>query len=177
MEESKENELAIAKRIQTFVKTGSVEEAINSVSNNLTEKIEENSTLSGKEEKKVNKKIKSIWSNYRNNILSKMDLENYKKFCELEIERAKTDIELTKMRNEKELIELEHWLKKNKGNLEEIKYNSESKPSMFWYKLNRGVHYLKKTCSNIPKITWFTLAGVCGLALIFLISWGLSKIV
>ena len=105
-----------------------------------------------------------------------MDLETYKQFCQLEIERANTDLELLEIKNKRELVEIAHWLEKHKGNLEELKYNTKSKPSLFWYKCNRGIFYMKNTCSNIPKITWYLLAGVLGVGIVVLMSLGISKL-
>ena len=58
----------------------------------------------------------------------------------------------------------------HKGHLEEIKYNTESKPCGFWYKLNRGIWYLRKTFDNIPKLVWkILLAGIGLTALVVMV--------
>lgn len=176
MDNDKKKELMA--KAEMFAETKDIVQALTAnTQTGFQEKMQENSTPDTKEEKQLNKKMRKIWSSYRKNMLEQIDLENYKKFCQIEVERAKTDLELLELKNKKEITQLQHWLAKNKGNLEEIKYNQESKPSKFWYMLNRGLFHLKRTCSNIPKLTWYILAGVCGIAIMYLMSKGIGYLV
>ena len=143
----------------------------------LGDKLDQGKMPDKNENKKIDKKIKRIWGNYRHNVLEQIDLENFKKFCELEQIRADNDKKLAKIKRDKDWEEREYWLKTNKGNLEEIGYNTESKPNLFWYRINRGIWYLRKTFSNIPKLTWYIVAGCSGLGLIAGVVILLAKVI
>ena len=147
------------------------------VTDALEQLISDNKTPDKKEKKRVKNRVKNIWNRYRSNVLGKFDLENYKEYCKIEIETAETETKLRDIQQKREKQEAQHWLEMNKGNLEEIGYNTTSKPSKFWYGLNRGLWYMKKTCSNIPKLTWYILAGILGISVVILMALGLSKIV
>ena len=139
--------------------------------------LEESKDPDKREKKRVKNRVKNIWSRYRSNVLGKFDLQNYKDYCQIEIETAETESKLREIQQQREKQEAQHWLDMNKGNLAEIGYNTESKPSKFWYGLNRGLWYFKKTCSNIPKTTWYVLCGILGIGVIVLMALGLAKIV
>ena len=105
-----------------------------------------------KERRRVKKKIKGLWRNWRTTSLDAKSLEIEKIACQIEIERAKTQAQLNEVRREEERKEATHWLELNKGNLEDIDANTTSRPSKFWYNLRRGCHHITKTTNNIPKI-------------------------
>lgn len=178
------DKLEIMQKAEMFAQTKDLDKALmlpfddtNEVPQDLIQKFDEQATLDDKEQKRVNKRIKGIWKNYRNNVLSKIDLENYKKFCELEQIRAESDKKLDVIKFERDKARATQWLEMHKGNLEEIGYNTTSLPNKFWYGLNRGIWYLRKTFSNVPKLTWYILAGISGLAVIVLMVIGIGKLV
>lgn len=179
MEEEKKQELMA--KADKYVQTGNIESAMGltqeEVKQSLRDKFEGEKTPDKREQKQLTKRVRKILNNYRNNALTEIDLENYKKYCELEQIKAESEKKLAELKRDKEWAEITYWLKKNKGNLEEIGYNTESKPSGFWYNINRGIWYMKKTFSNIPKLIWYLLGGAIGIAVIVLIVLGISKIV
>ena len=118
----------------------------------LDEAIKEQSTPNKREARRVKNKIKGIWRKWRTTALDAKSLEVEKIACQIEIERAETQQRLNKIKREEELAQAEHWLKLNKGNLEDIDANTTSKPSMFWYSLRRGFHHITKLTNNVPKI-------------------------
>ena len=158
-----------------FAKTGNVEKSlslpVDQINDEALKQTFNNEQLPDiKEQKKIKRKVRKIWDNYRKNALESIDLENYKKYCELQEIKAESDKKLAKIKREKEKEEAQHWLEMHKGHLEEIKYNTESKPSLFWYKMNRGIWYLRKTFENIPKLVWkILLTGVGITALIIMV--------
>lgn len=135
----------------------------------LDEAIKEQSTPNKREARRVKNKIKGIWRKWRTTALDAKSLEVEKIACQIETERAETQQRLNKIKREEELARTEHWLKLNKGNLEDIDANTASKPSMFWYGLRRGFHHITKLTNNVPKIIrnlfWI---GAIALALVFL---------
>lgn len=160
---------------ETFAKTHDITLALStSVNDDLKATMQNQVNPDEKETKKINKKIKRIWSGYRSNILSQIDLENYKKFCEIEVIRAENDSKLEAIKQQKQKSKATHWLDMHKGNLEDVGLNAESVPNKFAYGTLRGVFYFKKLCQNIPKLTWYILAGILGVSVIFLIAKGLS---
>lgn len=182
MEEQEKQELM--KRAETFAATQSVDKAMAEVGidsketqEGLKQEFNKEKTPDKQEQKQIKNKVRNILSGYRYNKLEEIDVANYRKFCELAEIRAESDKKLDKIKREKEWDEIQYWLKKNKGNLEEIKYNTESKPNVFWYGLNRGIWYMRKTFSNIPRLTWYILAGACGIGLMILMAFGIAKIV
>lgn len=118
----------------------------------LDEALKEQATPDKKESRRVKKKIKGIWRKWRTTALDSKSLEIEKIACQIEIERTKAQAELNKIRREEESAEVEHWLNLNKGNLEEVEMNTNSKPSKFWYNFRRGFHHITKLTNNIPKI-------------------------
>lgn len=166
MEEKDKQELVA--KAEMFAKTGDVNKSLSLPLNDeaLQRKFEEEKLPDAKEERKIKKTIRKIWGNYRKNALESIDLENYKKYCELQEMKAETDKKLSKLKREREKEEAEHWLMMHNGHLKELGFNSESKPNIFWYGLNRGVWYLKKTFENIPKIVWKLLVSGVGIAVI-----------
>lgn len=131
--------------------------------------IEQEATPNKKEAKRFRKRIRDVWNRWRNTALDAKALEQEKIACQIAIERAKAQAELDKVRREEEIKELEHWLALNKGNLEEVNYNTQSKPSKFWYAIKRGFFYLTSWTDSVPKLIKNTFWGiVIVLALILL---------
>lgn len=118
----------------------------------LDEALKEQATPDKKEARRVKKKIKGIWRNWRTATLDAKSLEIEKLACQISIERAETKAKLDKIRREEEAAEVNHWLSLNTGNLEEVEMNTNSKPSKFWYNFRRGFHHITKLTNNIPKI-------------------------
>lgn len=118
----------------------------------LDEALKEQATPDKKEERRVKKKIKGIWRKWRTTALDSKSLEIEKIACQIEIERTEAQAKLNQIRRQEEAAEVEHWLKLNQGNLEEIEMNTVSKPSKFWYGFRRGFHHITKLTTNIPKI-------------------------
>lgn len=174
----------VIERAKVFQETKDLQKAMNlptapngeKVDNLLNQKLEEEKLPDEKEDKRIKKKIKRIWKHYRNNVLDTIDLENYKTFCDLEIQRAETESRLAKIKREREKDEAEHWLDMHKGNLEDIGYNTKSVPNKYFYAIDRYVFYLKNRCKNIPKITWWILCGIVGIGIVILMALGISKI-
>ena len=172
MEDEKKQLMA---RAEMFAKTRSVEKSLALPTDKIDDEalkqtFDEQQLPDIKEQKKIKRKVRKIWNNYRKNALESIDLENYKKYCELQEIKAETDKKLAKLKREKEKEEADHWLMMHKGHLEEIKYNTQSKPCGFWYKLNRGIWYLRKTFDNIPKLVWkILLAGIGISALVIMV--------
>ena len=167
MDEQEKNEL-IAKA-DMFAKTQDVQKSLNLPveqigDDALRQTFNDEQLPDIKEQKK--RKVRKIWNNYRKNALESIDLENYKKYCELQEIKAETDKKLAKIKRDKEKEEVEHWLLMHQGHLKEINYNTESKPSGFWYKLNRGIWYLRKTFDNIPKLVWKALLSALGVTVL-----------
>lgn len=118
----------------------------------LDKAIEQQATPDKAEERRVRKRIRGIWRKWRTTALDAKALEVEKIACQIEIERAKAKQQLAIIRREEELAEAEHWLRLNKGNLEDIDANTTSKPNKFWYGLRRGFHHITKLTNNIPRI-------------------------
>ena len=172
MEDEKQELMA---RAEMFAKTGSVEKSLSLPTDQidddaLRQTFDDEQLPDIKEQKKIKRKVRKIWDNYRKNALESIDLENYRKYCELQEIKAESDKKLAKLKREKEKEEAEHWLIMHSGHLKEINYNTESKPCGFWYKLNRGIWYLRKTFDNIPKLVWkILLTGIGITALVVLV--------
>ena len=114
--------------------------------------ITEESIPNKRENRKFRKKIRSIWSKWRNTTLDAKALEEEKVACQIAIERAETQAKLDKVKREEEKAKVQHWLDLNAGNLEEVGLNTKSKPSIFWYSIKRGFFYITKITDNIPKL-------------------------
>lgn len=178
MEDEKQELMA---RANEFALTKDVDKSLNLPSaplgedfeEQLKEKFEENRNPDKKENKNIDKNIRKIYRDWRNNCLKEIDLKNYQKYCDLQVLQAESDKKIAEIKRTQELEEIEHWLKKNQGNLEEIKYNTKSKPSRFWYYLNRGIFHINKTFSNIPKLVWKILGVVVGVGIIVLVVMGI----
>lgn len=122
-----------------------------------------------KETKRIKKKIKGIWRNWRTVTLDAKSLEIEKYACQIEVERAETKAKLAEIRRKNELAEAQHWLALNKGNLVDIDANTESRPHKFWYGLRRFCYHVTKLTDNIPKVfkNLFWIGAVClGLVLL-----------
>lgn len=179
MEEQEIKELA--ERAEMFAQTKDVNKALALPTEQIQDEalkqtFEEEQLPDEKEKKKIIKKVKKIWGNYRNNTLEEIDLENYKKFCELQEIKAEHEGRLQKIKFKKEKEKAEHWLEMHKGNLEEIGYNTTSTPNKYFYAKDRYIHYLNNTIKRIPKWTWYVLCGVAGVGLIVLMALGISKL-
>ena len=118
----------------------------------LNEALKEQANPDKHEKRRLKRKIKGIWNRWRTATLDAKSLEIEKIACQIAVERAKTQQELDKLKREEELANAEHWLRLNKGNLEEIDANTTSRPHMFWYGLRRGFHHITKLTNSVPKI-------------------------
>jgi hypothetical protein len=179
MEDEKQELMAKA---NMFAETKDLKKVLNNLptaplgedfSQSLEEKLNQNKLPDKKENKHLDKKLKKIYRDWRNNCIEQIDLENYKKWCDLQVVKAESDRKIANIKREQELEAQEHWLKLNKGNLEEIKYNTTSKPNGFWYYLNRGIFHINKTFSNIPKLVWKILGITIGIGAIILSVMGI----
>ena len=142
------------------------------VEEDLANAIDSQKSPDKREQRKLKKRIKNIWGRYRDNVLGQLDLKNYQDYCDLEIKTAETEKKLRQIQMEREKAEAEHWLAMHKGNLEEIGYNTESKPSRYFYAIDRYIFYLKNRFNNIPKMVWKFLLGAIGVgAFIALVIW------
>lgn len=160
----------LMQKAEMFAKTQDLNKSLTLTENiedeALKQKFEEEQLPDKVETKKIRNKIRKIWSDYRKNALDSIDLENYKKYCELQEIKAESEKRLSKLKREKEKEENEHWIEMRKGHLEELKFNTQSRPNKFWYGLNRGIWYLRKTFDNIPKLVWKLLLSGIGIALV-----------
>ena len=138
----------------------------------LDKAIKEQATPGKHEERKIKQKIRGIWRKWRTTALDAKALEVEKIACQIAIERAETQHKLDRIRREEKVEKAEHWLKLNKGNLEDIDANTISRPSRFWYCLRRGFHHVTKLTNNVPKIIknlfWI---GVLAVVLVLLKHW------
>ena len=118
----------------------------------LDKAISAQATPGKQEARRVKKRIKGIWRKWRTTALDAKSLEIERIACQIEIERAQTRAQINKIKRDEEVAKAEHWLKLNKGNLEDIDANTTSRPHMFWYGLRRGCYHITKLTNNIPKI-------------------------
>ena len=139
--------------------------------------LEQEKNPNKKEQKRIKKRFRNIWNDYRSNVFDTLDAKNYAEYCEIRKKTAETEKELIQIENEKEEIRARHWLKMHKGNLEEIGYNTESMPNKYFYSVDRYIFYLKNRCKNIPKFTWWILCGIFGIGLVILMALGIAKII
>ena len=114
--------------------------------------LEEQSTPSATEEKRVKKKIRKLWGFWRRTALDSKSLEIEKIACQIEIERAETKAKLDNIKREQKVAANDHWLRLNAGNLRDIGYNTDSKPSLFWYCLKRMMFHITKLTTDVPKV-------------------------
>lgn len=124
----------------------------NNAIQSLEEMISAQAIPDKKESHRILKRIKGIWRKWRSTKLDAKSLEIEKIACQIEIERAETRAKLNKVKREEKEAKVSHWLKLNIGNLKDLGYNTESKPSMFWYNINRGFYHITKLTGNIPKL-------------------------
>lgn len=179
MEEQEKN--ALIERAEVFAQTHDINKALALPTEQIQDEalkqtFEDEKLPDEKEKKKIIKKVKRIWGNFRSNTLEEIDLENYKKFCELKEIKAEHESKLQKIKFNKQKEKAEHWLEMHKGNLEEIGYNTTSMPNKYFYAKDRYIHYMNNTMKRIPKWTWYILCGVAGVALIVLMALGISKL-
>lgn len=104
------------------------------------------------EKRRIKRKIKDIWRNWRTAALDAKTLEVEKIACQIQIERAETRAKIETIKRADKIAKAEHWLKLNEGNLEEISANTKSCPHIFWYGLRRFFHHITKLTDNVPKI-------------------------
>ena len=104
------------------------------------------------EQIQVKKKMKKLWGFWRQTALDSKSLEIEKIACQIEIERAETAAKLAEIKRAEEIRKHQHWLDLNRGNLKDIGYNTESKPSMFWYNIKRAMFHIAKLTTDVPKI-------------------------
>jgi hypothetical protein len=122
-----------------------------------------------REARRVRRHIKGIWRKWRTTTLDAKSLEVERVACQIEIERAKAQAELNEIKRAEELARVKHWLTLNEGNLKDIGYNTESKPSRFWYGLKRASFHITKLTTDVPKIVlnlFIVLGCVIGLILL-----------
>lgn len=174
---TEQDEEKLNRALEIYKKTGDVLQTLNNEDDKIKEQFQEEQLPDKKETKKIKKRIRSIWNDYRNNALDQISLENYKKYCELQVIKAESDKKLAEIKRDKEKEEAQHWLEMHKGNLKEIGYNTESVPNKYFYAIDRYIFYIKNRCKNIPKLTWYILVGILGIGVVILMAIGLSKIV
>lgn len=116
------------------------------------EALKQGATPDKKESRRIRERIKNIWKRWRTVTLDAKSLEQEKIACQIAVERAETQAKLDKIRRDKEIAEMQHWLTLNAGNLKEVGYNTESKPSMFWYGIKRCFFHITRITDNIPKL-------------------------
>lgn len=145
-----QNQIALiqAAQVKASVPTAPVQNAAQA----LEKALEEQSTPDATEEKRVKKRIKKLWGFWRRTALDSKSLEIEKIACQIAIERAETNAKLEAIEHERKMAANEHWLKLNEGNLKDIGYNTESKPSLFWYGLKRAMFHITKLTTDIPKV-------------------------
>ena len=114
--------------------------------------LEEGSSPDKREARRVRKRVRGIWRNWRTTTLDAKSLEIEKVACQIAVERAKTQAKINEIRRENEIAEAKHWLALNKGNLEDIDANTESRPHRVWYGLRRFCHHMTKLTDNFPKV-------------------------
>lgn len=138
--------------------------------------LEQGSTPDKKEKRRIGRRVKRIWNNWRSNVLEQINIENYRKYCELEVLKYQTESKLREEKHKREKEDSQHWLEMHKGNLIEIGYNVDSIPNKYYYSLERWLFYFKKRCSSIPKLIWYIGAGLLGIGTIILATIGILKI-
>ena len=130
MEEQDKQELM--KRAETFAATQSVDKAMAEIGvsgketqDGLKEQIEQEKAPDKKEQKQRKKKVRNILNGYRNNVLEQIDVENYKKFCELAQIRAESDKKLDAIKRQ------EAKRKKGSGKLTDLFGDAEDDNDAF----------------------------------------------
>jgi hypothetical protein len=135
----------------------------------INDALEQEKDPDKKEQKRIKKRFRNIWNDYRSNVFDTLDAKNYAEYCEIRKQTAETEKELMLIENEKEEIKAKHWLKMHEGNLKEIGYNTESMPNRVFYSIDRFIFYLKNGFNNIPKMVWKTLIAIIGIGVIVLL--------
>lgn len=139
----------------------------------LNEALTKAATPNKSEEKTVKKQMKKLWGFWRKTTLDSKSLEIEKVACQIAIERAETKAKLAAIKREQEVEKHKHWLKLNEGNLKDIGYNTESKPSIVWYGLKRMMFHIAKLTTDVPKIIFNTFwVALVILAFILLKNFG-----
>lgn len=136
----------------TVIPTNNVSATPDVVLKNLEETVSAQAIPNKKETHRIIKRIRGIWSKWRSVTLDAKSLEVEKIACKIKIERAETKAKLNEVKRKEKASKITHWLKLNAGNLKDLGYNTESKPSMFWYNINRGFYHITKLTGNIPKL-------------------------
>lgn len=181
MDEEKQE---LMRKVETYATTKDIDKAINlPITPNgqddtaIEEALKDNQLPDRKENKRIKKRFRNIWNDYRTNVFDKLDAQNYAEYCKIREQTAETEKKLMEIENEKEKIQAQHWIDMHKGNLEEIGYNTNSVPNKYFYAIDRYVFYLKNRCKNIPKLTWWILCGILGLGVVVLMAIGIAKII
>ena len=175
--------LELMKKAETFSVTKDINQVLfptapdGKTTETIDNALEQEKTPDKKEQKRIKKRFRNIWNDYRTNVFDTLDAKNYAEYCEIRKKTAETEKELMQIENEKEEIKAKHWLKMHKGNLEEIGYNTESMPNKYFYSIDRYIFYLKNRCKNIPKFTWWILCGLVGIGIVILMALGISKLI
>ena len=142
-------------------------------SKNLDEALTKAGTPNKSEEKNIKKQMKKLWGFWRRTTLDSKSLEIEKIACQIAIERAQTKAKLATIKREQQVEKRKHWLNLNEGNLEEVGYNTKSKPSIIWYGLKRMMFHITKLTTDIPKIILNTFwVGLVILAFVLLKTFG-----
>ena len=127
------------------------------------------STPDKREDRRIKRRIKGIWHNWRTTALDAKSLEIEKIACKIAIERAEARAKINEIRRAEEVAETKHWLALNKGNLIDIGANTESRPHKVWYGIRRFCHHVTKITDNIPRVFRnICLIGVAILVLVIL---------
>lgn len=144
------------------------------INKDLEDAINQESIPNKREAHSIKRKIRGIWRRWRTVTLDAKSLETEKYACQIKIERAEAQAKLNEIRRANELKQLEHWLNMHRGNLQEINYNANSKPSMFWYHLKRTFFYITNLTDTVPKlIKNLFFGGMLVLILVLLKRYGI----
>lgn len=131
--------------------------------------LQEEKVPTKKESKKLRNKIHNLWQRWRNLFIDSKSLELEQTACKIQIERAETKLKLLAIKNKTIAEKDKAWLERHKGNLEEINFNTTSRPNLFWYSLKRGFFYITSLTDSVPKVIKnLFFVGVIGLVLILL---------
>ena len=135
----------------------------------VTNILEEEKNPTKKESKKLRSKMRGLWQRWRNLFIDSKSLELEQTACKIQIERAETKLKLLDLKNKTIAAKDTAWIARHKGNLEEINFNTTSRPNLFWYGLKRGFFYITSLTDSVPKIikNLFFVGGI-GLVLILL---------
>lgn len=114
--------------------------------------LEEGANPDKREVRRVRKRIRGMWRSWRSVTLDAKSLEIEKIACQIAVERAQAQAKINEINRANEIAEAQHWLALNKGNLQDIDANTESRPHPVWYGLRRFCHHMTKLTDNFPKV-------------------------